>query len=75
MKMKNLLSALWVIVVVAALVAGCAAPVAPAAPAGDAGAAPVAAFGRNDILVVVIGTVAYFTFAFLHESLIGVAVR
>jgi len=42
---------------------------------GDAGAVPVAAFGRNDILVVVIGTVAYFAFAFLHESLIGVAVR
>ena len=44
MKMKNLLSALWVIVVVAALVAGCAAPAAPApaAPAADSGAAPAA---------------------------------
>ena len=42
---------------------------------GDMGAPPVASFGRNDIIVVVIGTVAYFAFAFLHESLIGVAVR
>ncbi len=42
---------------------------------GDTGAAPVASFGRNDLIVVVIGTVAYFVFAWLHESLIGVAVR
>mgnify|MGYP003353161989 CR=1 FL=1 len=42
---------------------------------GDAGAKPVAAFGRNDLLVIVIGTIAYGAFAFLHESLIGVAVR
>lgn len=42
---------------------------------GDTGAKPVASFGRNDLLVVVIGTVAYGAFAFLHESLIGVAVR
>lgn len=42
---------------------------------GDTGPAPVASFGRNDILVVAIGTVAYGAFAFLHESLIGVAVR
>jgi hypothetical protein len=39
------------------------------------GAPKVASFGRNDIIVVVIGTVAYGAFVFLHESLIGVAVR
>ena len=42
---------------------------------GDAGAAPVASFGRNDIIVVALGTVLYVVFAFLHESLIGVSVR
>jgi ribose transport system substrate-binding protein len=40
MKMKNLLNALWIMVVIAAVVAGCAAPAAqPAAPAADAPAA------------------------------------
>jgi ribose transport system substrate-binding protein len=43
MKMKNLLNALWIMVVIAAVVAGCAVPAAqPAAPAADAGAAPAA---------------------------------
>lgn len=44
MKMKNLLSVVWAIVVVAALVVGCAAPAAPApaAPAADSAAAPAA---------------------------------
>ncbi|MFO1082709.1 MAG: NnrU family protein [Reyranellaceae bacterium] len=42
---------------------------------GDTGAAPVTRFGRNDLIVVLIGTVAYAAMAFLHESLIGVAVR
>lgn len=43
MKMKNLLNALWLLVVIAAVVAGCAVPAAqPAAPAADAGAAPAA---------------------------------
>ncbi len=43
MKMKNLLNALWILVVIAAVVAGCAVPAAqPAAPAADAGAAPAA---------------------------------
>ena len=42
---------------------------------GDMGAPPVASFGRNDIIVIVIGTVAYVAFALLHESLIGVSVR
>jgi ribose transport system substrate-binding protein len=38
--MKNLLNALWIMVVIAAVVAGCAAPAAqPAAPAADAPAA------------------------------------
>jgi uncharacterized membrane protein len=40
---------------------------------GDEGAPPVAGFGRNDAIVVAIGTVAYFAVLWLHESLIGVA--
>jgi uncharacterized membrane protein len=40
---------------------------------GDAGAAPVASFGRNDAIVLAIGTVAYVAMLWLHESLIGVA--
>ena len=40
---------------------------------GDAGAPPVASFGRNDAIVIAIGTVAYFIVLWLHESLIGVA--
>src|SRR5260370_26058678 len=40
---------------------------------GDAGAPPVAGFGRNDAIVIAIGTVAYFLVLWLHESLIGVA--
>ena len=42
---------------------------------GDAGAPPVARFGRNDLIVVVLGTVAYGIMIWLHESLIGVAAR
>jgi uncharacterized membrane protein len=40
---------------------------------GDAGALPVERFGRNDAIVIAIGTVAYFAVLWLHESLIGVA--
>jgi uncharacterized membrane protein len=40
---------------------------------GDAGAAVVARFGRNDVIVVAIGTLAYLAILWLHESLIGVA--
>jgi len=40
---------------------------------GDQGAPPVARFGRNDAIVIAIGTVAYFAILWLHESLIGVA--
>jgi uncharacterized membrane protein len=40
---------------------------------GDEGAPPVAGFGRNDAIVVAIGTAAYFAILWLHESLIGVA--
>jgi uncharacterized membrane protein len=40
---------------------------------GDAGAPPVASFGRNDVIVIAIGTVAYFVVLWLHESVIGVA--
>ena len=43
MKMKKLFNALWIMVVIAAVVAGCAAPAAPAAaPAADSNAAPAA---------------------------------
>jgi uncharacterized membrane protein len=40
---------------------------------GDQGAPSVARFGRNDAIVIAIGTVAYFVVLWLHESLIGVA--
>ena len=40
---------------------------------GDAGAPPVAHFGRNDLIVLALGTVAYLAVMWLHESLIGVA--
>ena len=40
---------------------------------GDAGAPPVTSFGRNDAIVVVIGTVAYFAILWMHETVIGVA--
>lgn len=40
---------------------------------GDAGAPPVASFGRNDVIVVLIGTVAYVALLSLHDVLIGVA--
>lgn len=40
---------------------------------GDAGAPPVASYGRNDAIVVVLGSVGYFAILWLHESLIGVA--
>lgn len=39
----------------------------------DPGAPVVASFGRNDVIVVVIGTIAYLGIMWLHESLIGVA--
>jgi len=39
---------------------------------GDQGAPPVARFGRNDAIVVAIGTVAYVAMMWLHDSLIGV---
>ena len=42
---------------------------------GDMGAAPVEGFKAADAIVVVIGTVAYAAMFWLHESLIGVAVR
>ena len=40
---------------------------------GDAGAPPVAGFGRNDVIVIAIGTVLFLVVMWLHESLIGVA--
>ena len=40
---------------------------------GDTGAPPVASFGRNDAIVIAIGTVAYFAVLWLHEAVIGVA--
>ncbi len=39
---------------------------------GDEGPPPVARFGRNDAIVIAIGTVAYFAMLWLHASLIGV---
>ncbi len=42
---------------------------------GDAGAPPVDGVRAADAIVVVIGTVAYLAFSWLHDSLIGVAVR
>ena len=40
---------------------------------GDPGAPPVAGFGRNDAIVLAVGTVVYVVIMWLHESLIGVA--
>ena len=40
---------------------------------GEVGSAAVASFGRNDAIVVVIGTVAFFVLMWLHDSIIGVA--
>jgi uncharacterized membrane protein len=40
---------------------------------GDTGAPTVASFGRNDAIVVVIGTVAFVAILWLHDTLIGVA--
>ena len=40
---------------------------------GDLGAPPVARFGRNDLVVVALGTVAWLVVMWLHEWLIGVA--
>jgi uncharacterized membrane protein len=40
---------------------------------GDPGAPAVAHFGRNDLIVLALGTIAYFAIMWLHESLIGVA--
>jgi uncharacterized membrane protein len=40
---------------------------------GDLGAPSVAHFGRNDLVVLALGTVAYLAMMWLHESLIGVA--
>ena len=42
---------------------------------GDTGASPVDGVRAADAIVVVIGTVAYLALGWLHESLIGVAVR
>jgi len=39
---------------------------------GDPGAPPVTSWGRNDAIVVAIGTIAYFAILWLHDSLIGV---
>ena len=41
----------------------------------DTGASPVDGVRAADAIVVVIGTVAYLALGWLHESLIGVAVR
>jgi uncharacterized membrane protein len=40
---------------------------------GDQGAPSVASFGRNDLIVLALGTAAYLAVMWLHESLIGVA--
>ncbi len=40
---------------------------------GDAGAPPVASYGRNDAIVVIIGSVGYVAILWLHDTLIGVA--
>ena len=40
---------------------------------GDPGAPRVASFGRNDAIVVLIGSVAYVAILWLHDTLIGVA--
>ncbi|MBY0325086.1 MAG: NnrU family protein [Reyranella sp.] len=40
---------------------------------GDQGAPIVKSFRRNDVIVVVIGTIAYAAILWLHDSIIGVA--
>jgi uncharacterized membrane protein len=40
---------------------------------GDLGTPSVAAFGRNDAIVLIIGSVAYAAMLWLHQMLIGVA--
>src|SRR5882724_5243404 len=40
---------------------------------GDPGAPTVEAFGRNDAIVIVIGTAAYVAVLWLHDAVIGVA--
>lgn len=40
---------------------------------GDQGASTVDSFGRNDVIVVAIGTIAYVGILWLHDSIIGVA--
>lgn len=40
---------------------------------GDQGAPLVSAFGRNDVIVILIGTIAYIAILWLHGSIIGVA--
>ena len=40
---------------------------------GDQGAPAVGAFGRNDAVVIAIGTIAYIAILWLHDSIIGVA--
>lgn len=40
---------------------------------GDQGAAGVESFGRNDVIVIVIGTIGYVAILWLHDSIIGVA--
>ena len=40
---------------------------------GDTGAPAVASFGRNDAIVVLIGSIAYVAILWLHDSIIGVA--
>ena len=40
---------------------------------GDRFAPVVESVGRNDVIVVVIGTVAYVAILWLHDSIIGVA--
>jgi uncharacterized membrane protein len=41
---------------------------------GDAGAAAMG-WSKNDVIVVVVGTLAYIAMFWLHDSLIGVAVN
>lgn len=40
---------------------------------GDQGAAGAESFGRNDVIVIVIGTIGYVAILWLHDSIIGVA--
>ncbi|CAN5789072.1 NnrU family protein [soil metagenome] len=40
---------------------------------GDAGGPTIASYGRNDALVVILGSVGYVAILWLHETLIGVA--